>query len=63
MSNSQMKTPPPDGELLDDWEQMADSGVSSNGDSFATALVANFTYTFCSLASGQKTSKYKDTIT
>lgn len=28
MSDTKMKTPPPDSELLDDWEQMADSGVS-----------------------------------
>ncbi len=28
MSSFQMKSPPSDGEILDDWEQMADSGVS-----------------------------------
>jgi len=28
MSSFVMKTPPSDGEILDDWEQMADSGVS-----------------------------------
>ena len=28
MSSFGMKTPPPDGEILDDWEKMADSGVS-----------------------------------
>lgn len=27
MSSFQMKSPPSDGEILDDWEQMADSGV------------------------------------
>nr|SVE94057.1 EOG090X0RU6 [Scapholeberis mucronata] len=27
MSSFQMKNPPPDGEILDDWEQMADSGL------------------------------------
>lgn len=27
MSDRKMKTPPPDSELLDDWEQMADSGL------------------------------------
>jgi len=27
MSSFVMKTPPSDGEILDDWEQMADSGL------------------------------------
>lgn len=35
MSSFLMKTPPSDGEILDDWEQMADSGVSHLG--FATS--------------------------
>lgn len=44
MSSFQMKNPPPDGEILDDWEQMADSGVSSLILSYLTQFCHNFVF-------------------
>lgn len=56
MSSFLMKTPPSDGEILDDWEQMADSGVSHLG--FATSDMHLTDSLF--LAFRQKNTKYQN---
>ena len=56
MSSFHMKNPPSDGEMLDDWEQMADSGVSWV---FSSWLKSINQYGYV-LAFGKENSKHKN---